>query len=593
MDGLEPTLAEKLSELKQVFGFDPKRLTLIIALGLGVAVLEGIGIGYILPLLEVIQSGGGVGEQPNRVIDLFLSVYEIVGIPLTLETVLVPVGFLLSFRYIGTFVMNWLQALVGSRFIGDLQTEAYERLLMAEVAYFDRKGSDEILNAIITQVKNGAGVIYQITVLAQSLSMLLIYTAFLLYLAPVLTLTATAIIGGIAISIRRTIQSGYSYGDRVAEANEEIQSSVQAGTLGIREVKSYALTDELRSSFDESIDKFVSNRVGHKRNQYLLNQIQLVFIVLSMIAIIYLAVTVFSASLGTLALLFVAMVRVGPRVAAMSGQIYGLQNTLAHQIRTRKFLDELEEVKEVNDGDRTPPATIEEIRLEDVDFSYDEEQILSDISLEATRGEHIALVGQSGAGKSTVISLIARFYAPDEGKTTVNGVPIQKFDIEEWRDHIALVRQDPYIFDESLRYNITLGDRSVGEQEIKEICEMAAITEFLPELSDGLETHVGPDGVRLSGGQRQRIAIARALVKDSDVLLLDEATSEVDTTIEEQVYQAIDSVADEKLIISIAHQLSTVKTTDRIYALEDGQIVECGSHEELINEGGLYASLYV
>jgi subfamily B ATP-binding cassette protein MsbA len=173
-----------------------------------------------------------------------------------------------------------------------------------------------------------------------------------------------------------------------------------------------------------------------------------------------------------------------------------------------------------------------------------------------------------------------------------DGTPIDEFDIDEWRGRVSLVRQDPYIFNDTLRYNVAVADRSASIEAIEHVCEIAHVTEFLDELPDGYDTILGDDGVRLSGGQKQRVALARALLKDADVLLLDEATSDLDSNIERSVQTAIESMDRDYALVTIAHRLSTVKNADRIYTVENGRITDVGHHDELLDDGGLYAELY-
>lgn len=208
-----------------------------------------------------------------------------------------------------------------------------------------------------------------------------------------------------------------------------------------------------------------------------------------------------------------------------------------------------------------------------------------------TNGEFVAFVGESGAGKSTIAALVSRLYEADEGTITANGVPIGTIDAAEWRSRLGVVRQDPYVFDDTLWFNVTLG-RDCSREAVDRACDVAKVSAFSDALPEGYETVLGEGGVRLSGGQKQRVALARALVKEADVLVLDEATSELDSTIERKVQAAVESLDRDHIIIAIAHRFSTVKHADRIYTIENGRVAEEGTHDELVRSDGTYAALY-
>lgn len=348
------------------------------------------------------------------------------------------------------------------------------------------------------------------------------------------------------------------------------------------------------SEFIDSVNRFARATIKQRRNEQAIQSFYNLLTAVSVFLLIYLAIAVADMSLGSLGVFLFAMFRLGPKASSLNSIGYRIENNLPHLVRTQAFIAELERNREPDKETEPVPDEIQKVEFRDVRFSYrgQEEEAISGLSFEFEKGEFIGFVGQSGAGKSTIISLLSRLYEPTAGGIYANGRPISGMDIDGWRERIAVVRQDPYIFNDTLRYNLTIGNRDATDAELERVTQISRVDEFLDELSDGYETQLGDDGVRLSGGQKQRVALARALLKDADILVLDEATSNLDSNLEKQVQRSIENMEREYAIVGIAHRLSTVKNADRIYTIESGEIVETGRHQELIESGGKYAQLY-
>jgi subfamily B ATP-binding cassette protein MsbA len=281
------------------------------------------------------------------------------------------------------------------------------------------------------------------------------------------------------------------------------------------------------------------------------------------------------------------------RSISQTSRLYTAVNTAAGA--SERIFELLEEVPEIRDHENAIPLEqIEgQISVEGLTFAYEDDRtILKDISFEVEAGQTIALVGPSGAGKTTLLNLIPRFYDPQEGSIKVDGHSIQNVQVKSLREHISIVPQEVHLFGTSIKENIKYGNLEATDEEIESAAMDANAHDFISEIPETYDAMIGEKGVKLSGGQRQRLAIARAILKNPKILLLDEATSSLDSESEAQVQDALYRLMKGRTTFVIAHRLSTVQHADRILVLDKGEIVEDGTHQELLAKGGLYSHLY-
>ena len=375
-----------------------------------------------------------------------------------------------------------------------------------------------------------------------------------------------------------------------------LNSSLQDTLAGIRVVQSFANEDIEREKFKKSNQGFLSSKNANYRCMGSFTGGNLFFQ-----GMMYLMTLVFggwliahgqmeSADLAMYALyigIFISPIQILVEITEMMQK--GLSGF-------RRFLDVVETEPEIVDAeDAEPLENIKgHVRYEHVSFHYndDDSLVLDDVSFDIQAGKSVALVGASGSGKTTICSLLPRFYDVSEGRITIDGKDVRKLTLQSLREQIGLVQQDVYLFCGSIRENIAYGRPDASMEEIIEAAKKANIHEFIMELPDGYETFVGERGTRLSGGQKQRISIARVFLKNPPILILDEATSALDNESERFIQQSLEELAKDRTTITIAHRLSTIRNADEILVVAENGIVECGTHDELLEKGGIYAHYY-
>lgn len=375
-----------------------------------------------------------------------------------------------------------------------------------------------------------------------------------------------------------------------------LNSSLQDTLAGIRVVQSFANEDIEREKFKKSNQGFLNSKNANYRCMGSFTGGNLFFQ-----GMMYLMTLVFGgwliahgqmepADLAMYALyigIFISPIQILVELTEMMQK--GLSGF-------RRFLDVVETEPEIVDAEDAEP--LENIKghvcYEHVSFHYndDDSLVLDDVSFDIQAGKSIALVGASGSGKTTICSLLPRFYDVSEGRITIDGKDVRKLTLQSLREQIGLVQQDVYLFCGSIRENIAYGRPDASMEEIIEAAKKANIHEFIMELPDGYETFVGERGTRLSGGQKQRISIARVFLKNPPILILDEATSALDNESERFIQQSLEELAKDRTTITIAHRLSTIRNADEILVVAENGIVECGTHDELLEKGGIYAHYY-
>ena len=540
-------------------------------------------IAYTIDTANALQTTGGEGADAAQKAKSFAKIVVpvIVGVTLVSGTAM--------------FIQSILTNTVALNTIAGLQKAMFTNSHRADFAAFQR----EPVGGLISRFTNDVNVLAQALLrsmsnLVKDILTIVFSVAAMIHFDWVITLLILCIY---PIAIAPIIAISKKLRGNSADTQQQvglITSQLTESFQGARMVRTYELekyeNDRLGKSFDERIRLFLKLVTNKARVDPILEVLGGLAIAL-MFAIGVYRVTGGQTSAGAIAGLLTAILAMSPRVRALGTLNNVVQEGLAALHRIFEVIDQEPTIAE------KPDAVVLEgihgkIMFDKVQFSYEDGTLaLDSLSLEANPGQTIALVGPSGGGKSTIINLIARLYDVSSGKISIDGHDIRDVTLSSLRRSMALVSQDITVFNDTIAANIGFGDQSATQDEIESAAKAAAAHDFIMEQPNGYKTMVGEGGAKLSGGQRQRIALARAMLRDAPILLLDEATSALDAESEAKVQTALEHLTKGRTVFVIAHRLSTVRNADKIFVLDQGKIVEQGTHKTLSKKKGLYAKL--
>jgi ATP-binding cassette, subfamily B, bacterial len=499
---------------------------------------------------------------------------------------------------VGSGTRYYLVTRLGERVVADIRKAVFDRMIGMSPAFYEKIMTGEVLSRITTDTT------LILSVIGSSISIALRNALILVGGLAMLFITSPKLAGLVLLIVPLVIVPIILLGRRLRRLSRENQDwiasssgSASEALLSAQTVQAFTHETASRASFAEVTERSFTSAQTRILTRALMTIIVIALIFSGIVGVLWIGardVRADAMTVGELVQFVIYAIMVAGGVAALS-EIWGeLQRAAGATERLSELLSETDSVQDPAQPVPAPTPLAGRVTFEDVVFRYParpEDKALNGVAFDIRPGETVALVGPSGAGKTTVIQLIQRFFDPTSGRILLDGIDLRDMARSDFRRSLALVPQDPVIFATSARENIRFGRPGATDAEVEEAARAAAAHDFLAALPQGYDTYVGERGVMLSGGQKQRVAIARAILRDAPILLLDEATSALDAESERLVQEAVDRLAKGRTMLVVAHRLATVKKADRILVFDHGRIAAEGTHDALVAQGGLYARL--
>lgn len=538
-----------------------------------VGALDAVMTGFLKPFMDKVM----VGQDKE-----FASM-----VPFYIIAFTVVQGLLLYFSAL-------VNGYVGGKIALDIKASLYKKLLSMDTAFYDSNSSGSVIYRFSSDADAASsGLITNIRLFLTKFFSSLSLVCVLLYNSWQLSVLAIGVLVCLVLPmsvVRKRIKKIIS---KSMKQNTRVMTIYNETTEGNRVIKSFCLKELMYSRFMEVMGYLFSMNIKLVRDTNWLAPAMHLITAAGVAGVLYFGMHLILTGVitsGAFVAFLAALIMLYTPIKSIGNNFINVQQALLALDRIYQILD-VHSYEEDKEGKAL--SGIGEVKFDDVRFGYtDDREILKGVSFNVRRGTKVALVGNSGGGKTTACALIPRLYDPDSGRITIDGTDIRDFALDSLRSKIAVVFQDNFLFEGSIRENLRCAREGVTEDEMRKAVSEACLDEFIASLPEGLDTQIGERGLRLSGGQKQRLAIARAILKDAPLVILDEATSALDNKSEKVVQEALDTLMRGRTTIVIAHRLSTIMDSDEILVLNDGVVAERGTHAQLLAKGGIYSGLY-
>lgn len=571
----------------------PWALTAIVFIVLLLTAAEFIGIGLIIPILDALMAEEGSSAFAGTPYGFLGNFFEGRSAVETVQLVaLGMVGlevFKGSLAYGAARIAQWLNI----RASRDLRMQLFDDVMNSGIGFINRERTANLFTILHSFPSGASAIMSQMIISIQNFASFAALVVLLVLISWKLTILVAVLSGFAVLAVIWLTNIVRRRAKVIREARLELHRTTLDTLQGMKLVQQFGRQGDARHRYHKDLEHFQRSQFRSNAVSALVQPVYGLIAVLLIAGVLFGATKVFDTSTDAWLVPVMLFAVVSMRFNSRSGKYAKRRTEIAKHIPEVEAMMEFlgrKDKQRLRSGKKSFRGLKQGIRFEHLDFRYDKDEplVLRDVSFEIPKGKMVALVGGSGAGKSTIADLVSRLYDPERGRITVDGTDLRDLRLADWRNRVATVSQDTFLFNTSVRENLRFARPGATDEEVVEAAKQANAHGFIQELPQGYDTVLGDRGVRLSGGQAQRLAIARAIVANPAILILDEATSALDTATEYLVQTAIDRVSKDRTILAIAHRLSTVRQADEIIVLEKGRVVERGRHEDLLARKGAY-----
>lgn len=565
-------------------------------MGFSGALFNGVGTALIVPILLSLLGQDAIFKEGPPILQAFLAPFDRVPENYRLMVMGMAALSVIILKNITNYFSGLASTALSRALTSDLQEQGLALILDVDMSFFSSSKVGEIMNRLGGEMARAVSAITITIRLCVVIITILIFLGLLLSISWQLTLLTTFLLPTSSLISQLISKRAKVFSRALTALNGQYSGGLVELLTGIRLVKATANEGREYQRFVSFIREREKLNLQAQMNSSLIGPIAEIINTSILFLLVFVSRAVFQGQLDALSAIMVTYLVLLSRLLPYIGQLNSARNQLARVSASIDIVFDLlrrDNKAFMQNGALRFSGLQQGIEFKNISFTYpnSEDQVLHNITLKLPRGTTLALVGSSGAGKSTLADLLPRFFDPTGGQILIDGEDIQNYDMTTIRTAMGVVSQDTFLFNNTVRYNIAYGRLEASDEEILEAARRANAYEFIMRLPQGLDTVIGDRGIMLSGGQRQRLAISRALLQNPEILVLDEATSALDTVSERLVQQALDELSRDRTTLVIAHRLSTVQKADQIAVMEQGRVVELGTHQDLLIKGGVYSKL--